>query len=79
MRTACISWGKSREKTFRPELNVLDGLVRLVNGDRFHYPARARADASFLTTEGELNRRLQHDLNLDKEISSREEEGLFVP
>lgn len=42
------------------EMNVLDRLVRMVGSDKFHYTAGARADASFLTSDGELNQRLEH-------------------
>lgn len=40
------------------DMNVLDQLVQMVGGDKFHYPIGVRADVSFLTTDGELNSRL---------------------
>ena len=50
------------------EMNVLDMLVRIVDADKLHYPVGARADASFLTTEGELNRRLEYDFGQDGDV-----------
>jgi hypothetical protein len=41
-------------------MNALDCMVRMVGSDKFHYTAGARADASFLTSDGELNQRLEH-------------------
>jgi hypothetical protein len=48
--------------------NVLDRLVRVVQGDRFHYPIGARADAGFLTLEGELNCRLEKGFGEDMSV-----------
>lgn len=49
------------------EMNVLDRLVQMVGVDKFHYPISARADASFLTTDGELISRLEHGFGEDME------------
>jgi hypothetical protein len=66
-----------REKEFSrnaQEMNVLDRLVRMVDADKYYYPIGARADASFLTTEGELNQRLEHGFGRDGDVESDNDE-----
>ena len=56
------------------DTNTLDLLVRMVQGDKFHYPIGTRADAGFLTSEGELSRRLEKGFGDDVDM---ENEGQY--
>ena len=46
----------------------------MVQGDKFHYPIGTRADAGFLTSEGELSRRLEKGFGDDVDM---ENEGQY--
>ena len=54
------------------DTNTLDLLVRMVQGDKFHYPIGTRADAEFLTSEGELSRRLEKGFGEDMDMENEE-------